>query len=243
MRNREYHNIKAIYNREMLTTFSSPMALIFFFVFAVTCGYFFTSPFFLVGQSELRGLFSIIPLLYLILVPAITMNMVSRDWNLGTMEIMTTLPITDYEYIIGKFMASVMLVITSLFFTVVHVITVYRFGTEIDTGAIICGYFGLILLGAFYSSVGIFASSLFDNNVQALMLSFGIVLIFFMMDKVLIFVPSALLSSIMQYMSVDFHLSNISRGVIDTRNIIYFISMSALFLNLSVRALESRQWR
>ena len=75
------------------------------------------------------------------------------------------------------------------------------------------------------------------------MLSFGIILIFFMMDKVLIFVPSATLSSIMQYMSVDFHLSNISRGVIDTRNIIYFLSMSMLFVNLSVRALESRQWR
>ena len=243
MRNREYHNIKAIFNREILSTFSSPMAIIFFFVFTVTCGYFFTSPFFLIGQSELRGMFSIIPLLYIILIPAITMNMVSRDWNLGTMEIMTTLPITDYEYILGKFSAAVILVVTSLSFTIVHLITVYRFGTEIDTGAIICGYFGLILLGAFYSSIGVFASSIFENNVQALMLSFGIILVFFMMDKVLIFVPSATLSSIMQYMSVDFHLSNISRGVIDTRNIIYFLSMSMLFVNLSVRALESRQWR
>ena len=171
------------------------------------------------------------------------MNMVSRDWNLGTMEIMTTLPITDYEYILGKFIAAITLVITSLSFTIVHLFTVYRFGTEIDTGAILCGYFGLILLGAFYSAIGIFASSLFENNVQALMLSFGIIFVFFMMDKVLIFVPSASLSSIMQYMSVEFHLSNISRGVLDTRNIIYFISMSYLFVNLSVRSLESRQWR
>jgi len=159
------------------------------------------------------------------------------------MEIMTTLPITDYEYVLGKFFSAITLVITSLSFTIVHVITIYRFGTEIDTGAIICGYFGLILLGAFYSSIGIFASSLTDNQVYALLLSFGIVLLFFMMDKVLIFVPSATLSGIMQYMSVDFHLSNISRGVLDTRNIIYFLSMCFVFVNLSVRALESRQWR
>ena len=243
MRNKEYHNIRAIFNREMLTTFNSPMALIFFFVFAATSSYFFTSPFFVIGQSDLRGLFSIIPLLYLILIPAITMSMISRDWNLGTLEIMTTLPITDYEYVLGKFFSAITLVITSLSFTIVHVITIYRFGTEIDTGAIICGYFGLILLGAFYSSIGIFASSLTDNQVYALLLSFGIVLLFFMMDKVLIFVPSATLSGIMQYMSVDFHLSNISRGVLDTRNIIYFLSMCFVFVNLSVRALESRQWR
>ena len=179
MRNREYHNIKAIFNREILTAFNSPMALIFFFVFAVTSSYFFTSPFFLIGQSDLRGLFSIIPLLYLIIIPAITMNMISRDWNLGTMEIMTTLPITDYEYVLGKFFSAVILVITSLAFTLIHAITVFRFGTEIDAGAILCGYFGLILLGAFYSSIGIFASSLTDNQVYALLLSFGIVLMFF----------------------------------------------------------------
>lgn len=243
MRNKNYHNIKAIFNREILTTFNSPMALIFFFVFAATSSYFFTSPFFIIGQSDLRGLFSVIPLLYLILIPAITMSMISRDWNLGTMEIMKTLPITDYEYVLGKFFSAILLVITSLSFTLIHVITVYRFGTEIDTGAIICGYFGLILLGAFYASIGIFASSLTDNQVYALLLSFGIVLLFFMMDKVLIFVPSATLSGFLQYMSVDFHLSNISRGVLDTRNIIYFLSMCFLFVNLSVRALESRQWR
>jgi ABC-2 type transport system permease protein len=243
MRNKNYHNIKAIFNREILTTFNSPMALIFFFVFAATSSYFFTSPFFIIGQSDLRGLFSVIPLLYLILIPAITMSMISRDWNLGTMEIMKTLPVTDYEYVLGKFFSAILLIITSLSFTLIHVITVYRFGTEIDTGAIICGYFGLILLGAFYASIGIFASSLTDNQVYALLLSFGIVLLFFMMDKVLIFVPSATLSGFLQYMSVDFHLSNISRGVLDTRNIIYFLSMCFLFVNLSVRALESRQWR
>ena len=171
------------------------------------------------------------------------MGMVSRDWNIGTMEIMTTLPITDYEYIIGKFLSAITIILTSLAFTIVHVLTVYKFGTEIDTGAIICGYFGLILLGTFYSSIGIFASSLTDNQVYALLTSFGIVLLFFMMDKVLIFVPSPTLAGLMQYMSVDFHLSNISRGVLDTRNIIYFLSMSFLFINLSVRSLESRRWR
>jgi len=243
MRNNEYHNIKAIYYREIQTAFNSPMAYIFLFVFAVVSGYFFTSPFFLIGQSDLRGLFSIIPLLYIILIPAITMGMVSRDWNIGTMEIMTTLPITDYEYIIGKFLSAITIILTSLAFTIVHVLTVYRFGTEIDTGAIICGYFGLILLGTFYSSIGIFASSLTDNQVYALLTSFSIVLLFFMMDKVLIFVPSPTIAGLMQYMSVDFHLSNISRGVLDTRNIIYFLSMSFLFMNLSVRSLESRRWR
>ena len=243
MRNKNYHNIKAIFNREILTTFNSPMALIFFFVFAATSSYFFTSPFFIIGQSDLRGLFSVIPLLYLILIPAITMSMISRDWNLGTMEIMKTLPITDYEYVLGKFFSAILLVITSLSFTLIHVITVYRFGTEIDTGAIICGYFGLILLGAFYASIGIFASSISSDQIVAFIIGVFLVLVFYLMDKTILIFTPPFMASFIQYLAVDYHLTNISRGVIDSRNIIYFFSIISFFLFMTIRLLESRKWK
>ena len=104
------------------------------------------------------------------------------------------------------------------------------------------GYLGLALAGAVYSSVGTFASSVTDNQVVAFIIGIFIVIIFFLMDKMLMFVPVSL-TGIIQYLSVDYHLSNISRGVIDTRNLIYFASVVGFFLFMTVRVLEIRKWR
>ena len=112
---------------------------------------------------------------------------------------------------------------------------------NIDHGAVFTGYLGLALLAGVYTSVGIFASSITENQVIAFIIGIGIVLVFFMMDKLLIFVPSSL-TGVIQYLSTEFHLSNISRGVIDSRNIIYFGSIIGFFLTLTTKLLESRKW-
>ena len=235
-------NILTIYKKEFFGYFTTPMAYIFLVVFSITNGYFFSNTFFLIGQSDLRTLFNIIPMVYLFFIPAITMGLIAKEKNLGTMEVLSTLPIKDYELVLGKYLSSLSLIFVGLIFTDIHCITLLQFGTNIDYGALFSGYLGLLLVGAVYAAIGTFASSLFDNQVVAFIIAVFIVLMFFLFDKLLIFVPSFLAGTI-QYISVDYHFSNISRGVIDSRNIIFFLSIIAFFLFMTIRIVESRKWK
>ena len=235
-------NLKAVYFKEMKSYFNSPMAYIFLVIFAVINGYFFTRTFFLFDQSDMRSLFNIIPLVYLFFIPAVTMSLIARENNLGTMEVISTLPLKDIDFVLGKFFAALSLVISGLAITLIHLITLAQVGTNVDYGAIFTGYLGLALVGAVYSSVGTFASSITDNQVVAFIIGIFIVLIFFLMDKMLMFVP-IYLTGFIQYLSVDFHLSNISRGVIDSRNLVYFASVIGFFLFMTVCNLEIRKWK
>lgn len=235
-------NINAIYRKEIQSYFNSPMAYIFLLVFAALNGFFFTNTFFIIGESDLRGLFGQIPMFFLAFIPAITMGLIAKERYGGTMEIITTLPIKDHEFVIGKYLSALTLIFVGLMFTSVHFFTLIKFGTDIDYGALFCGYFGLTLVAAFYTSIGLFASSITENQVIAFIIAVAVVFTFYLMDKVLIFIPSAF-AGFFQYLSVDFHFSNIARGVIDSRNLIYFLSLIFVFLNLSVRVLETRKWR
>ena len=235
-------NILNIFKKEFDSYFTSPMAYIFLVVFCLVNGYFFSNTFFLIGQSDLRALFNIVPMVYLFFIPAITMGLIAKEKNLGTMEIISTLPIKDYEFVIGKYLAALALIIIGLLFTAVHFFTLVSFGINIDYGALFTGYLGLFFAGAVYASIGTFASSLFDNQVVAFIIGVFIVLMFFLFDKLLIFVPSFLAGTI-QYLSVDYHMSNISRGVIDSRNLIYFVSVIGAFLFMTIQALSRRNWK
>ena len=236
------NNIINTFKKEFSSYFTSPMAYIFLVVFGLVNGYFFSNTFFLIGQSDLRSLFNIIPMVYLFFIPAITMGLIAKEKNLGTMEIICTLPIKEYEFVIGKYLAALALILIGLVFTIVHFFTLVSFGTNIDYGALFTGYLGLFFAGAVYAAIGTFASSLFDNQVVAFIIGVFIVLMFFLFDKLLIFVPSFMAGTI-QYMSVDYHMSNMSRGVIDTRNIIYFVSVVGIFLFATVQSLSSRKWK
>ena len=237
-----FTNINIIFKKELKSYFNSPMAYIFLIVFAIVTGYFFTNTFFLFNQSNMRALFNIVPLVYLFFIPAITMGLIAREKNIGTMEVISTLPIKDVEFVVGKFLSALSLIALGLAFTLIHFFTLMNVGTNIDYGAVFTGYLGLLMLGAVYASVGTFASSVTDNQVIAFIISVFIVLVFFLMDKMLHFMPVSI-AGLIQYISVDYHLSNISRGVIDSRNIIYFASLIGLFLFTTVRVLEIRKWR
>ena len=235
-------NLKAIYMKEMKSYFNSPMAYIFLVIFAVINGYFFTQTFFLFNQSDMRSLFNIIPLVYIFFIPAVTMGLIAREKNLGTMEVISTLPLNDMDFVLGKFLSALSLIVIGLLITLIHFFTLTQVGTNVDYGAVFTGYLGLALAGAVYSSVGTFASSLTDNQVVAFIIGIFIVIIFFLMDKMLMIVPVSL-TGLIQFLSVDYHLSNISRGVIDSRNLIYFSSVVGFFLFMTVRVLEIRRWR
>ena len=222
--------------------FTSPMAYIFLIVFSLVNGYFFSNTFFLIGQSDLRALFNIVPMVYLFFIPAVTMSLIAKEKNLGTMEVIATLPIKEYEFVLGKYLAALGLIAVGLLFTGIHFFTLVNFGTNVDYGALFTGYLGLFFAGAVYASMGTFASSLFDNQVVAFIIAIFIVLIFFLFDKLLIFVPS-FMAGFIQYLSVDYHISNMSRGVIDSRNIIYFLSIIGIFLFATVQVLSSKKWK
>lgn len=236
------NNVKALYVKELKSYFNSPMAYIFLVLFALFNGYFFTNTFFLINQSDMRSLFNITPLIYLFFIPAVTMGLLAQERNSGTMEMISTLPIQDHEFVISKYLAALTLIAVGLAFTLVHFVTLLFTGTNIDVGAALSGYLGLLLVGAFYAAVGTFASGITDNQVVAFIIGVAIVIAFWLMDAVLMFIPPVL-SGLVQYISVDYHLSNISRGVIDSRNLVYFGSMIWLFLTLTVRILEMRKWR
>ena len=231
-----------ITKKEIKSYFNSPAAYIVLVIFLLLSGWFFASPLFINNQANLRTLFSIIPLLYLFFIPAITMGLLSREKNTGTIEILATLPIKDTQIIMGKFWASVSLIGVGLLLTLVHFITILLLGTNVDFGAIFCGYIGLIFLGAVYSSIGIFASSITSNQIVALIISFFIIFFLFVIKFFLMFVPDFMVG-IFQFLSIDYHFSNIIRGVIDTRNIIYFVSLIVLFLKLAQASLENRNWK
>ncbi|UCH63370.1 MAG: ABC transporter permease subunit [Fidelibacterota bacterium] len=235
-------HVAIIFRKEVGSFFNSPVAYITLVVFLLISGWFFSSSFFLINESDLRGLFNIIPTIYLFFIPAITMGLIAREKSTGTMELLVTLPLEDWEVVTGKYLAALSLIGVGLLYTFVHFITLTFVGTNIDLGAIFTGYLGLLLVGGVYAAAGIFCSAVTGNQITAFILGFLIVFVFFMMDKVLFFIPGFMAGTV-QYISVDYHLSNISRGVIDSRNLIYFITVIAVFLILTVRVLEIRKWR
>ena len=235
-------NIRIILRREIQSFFNSPMAYIFLVIFAIVSGYFFTNTFFLFGQSDLRVLFDMIPLVYLFFIPAVSMGLIARENNIGTMETISTMPLSTYEFVIGKFLAGFSLIMLGLLATSIHFITLVFVGTNIDYGAIFSGYLGLALMGATFTSIGIYASSVTENQVVAFIIGVFLVLVFYMLDKTLVFAPQSIVG-IIQFLAIDYHLSNISRGVIDSRNIIYFLSMIGFFIYLTIQTLEVRRWK
>ena len=233
-------NINSIFRRELAGFFNSPMAYIFLVIFAIVNGYFFTNTFFLFGQSDLRVLFDIVPLVYLFFIPAVSMGLIAREHNLGTMEIISTLPINNFEFVLGKFLAALSLILLGLFATSIHFFTLIFVGSNVDYGAIFSGYLGLALMGGTYAAIGTYSSSVTENQVVSFIIGVFIVLVLFMLDKTLVFIPNSI-AGFIQFLSVDYHLSNISRGVIDSRNLIYFISMIGFFIFLTIQTLEVKR--
>ena len=233
---------KIIAAKELKGYFTSPAAYIVLVIFLLLSGWFFASPLFLSNTSDLRSLFGIVPIIYLFFIPAVTMNLISREKSTGTLETITTFPVTETQIIMGKFWASLILIAIGLLFTLIHFFTIMLLGTNVDYGVIFCGYLGLLLLGALYSAIGLFTSSISNNPIVAFIISFFIVFFLFIIQYSLFFIPP-FLAGVFQYISSAYHFDNISRGVIDTRNLVYFASGTALFLKLSITILTSRKWK
>jgi len=220
----------------------SPAAYIVIVVFLILAGWFFANSLFLEGKADLSGLFKLIPIAYLFFIPSITMGAIAREKHAGTLEILTTLPVTEKDIVLGKYLSSLALVGLALACTVIHLLTIYIFGEGVDVGALIGGYLAMILLGASYCAIGIFGSTLHENQIVSFIISFLIVFVLFIIDYILALIPASI-AGILQYIGSGYHLVNLTRGVIDTRDLLYFGSIIFLFLRLTIYMLERRKWR
>lgn len=198
------------------------------------------------GFANLDGLFILAPFIFLFLIPAITMRSFADEKKSGTLELLMTQPLTDTQVILAKYLAGVVLVIFSLFPTMIYFISVYYLGLppgNLDVGAIWGSYTGLLFLGITFVSIGIFSSSITDNQIISFIIA--ITLCFFMymgFEWIYTFIVSGTVGLIIESLGINAHYTSMSRGVIDTRDLVYFISVSVFFLLLTKLSLESRKW-
>ena len=227
--------------RELAAFFTNPAAYIVTVIFLVASGIFFFSTFFINGRADLRNFFSLLPIMLSLFVPALTMRLFSEELRSGSFETLMTLPVTSAQVILGKFLAAFLTSAAMLVPTLFYVVTACVFG-KVDFGPIIGGYFGALFLCALYSAIGIFSSALTKNQIiaffTALALSFALILF----GMVLIFLPAPLVQ-FFSWLSVTTHFQQISRGIADTRDIIYFVSLSAIFLLLTQQKISVKKNR
>ncbi len=233
------NNTKIIFAKEVRSFFNSPIAYIVIVVYLLLSGWFFTNSLFVQNVASLRSIFELTPFLLLFFAPAITMRMVSEERKVGTIELLLTKPVKDAEIIVGKFLAAWVLFAFTLLPTILYLATIMFLG-KIDPGPVIGGYTGLLLVGGGFLALGILGSTLTENQVVAFILSFLIVFAFFMLDKVVVYFPGSL-ATILQYLGIDYHFSNIARGVIDTRDLVYYFSLIGFSLLLATVLLERKK--
>ncbi|MFQ5799078.1 MAG: ABC transporter permease [Bacteroidota bacterium] len=233
-------NVQTIFLKELKSFFNSAVAYIVIVVFLALLGWFFWNDVFVVNLATLRPLFETTPFLLLFFAPAVTMRLISEEEKIGTLELLVTKPVSEFDIVAGKFLAAWALVLIAFVPTLTYYISVSALG-DLDIGPVIGGYLGLALVGAVYVSVGLFGSSLTENQVVAFIVSFLIVFVFFLLDKILIYLPTEI-ASVVEFLGIDYHFGNIARGVIDSRDVIYYLSLIGVFLLLATVSLQRRRW-
>jgi ABC-2 type transport system permease protein len=232
-------NVLAIARREVRGYFDSPVAYIVLVTFLLVAGWMFFSTLFLFGRADLRGFFAPSPfspsMLLVILAPAVTMRLVAEERKSGTIELLTTLPVRDGEVILGKFLAALTLLATALALTVAYAITVDALG-ELDWGPVVSGYLGTLLFSAALLAIGLLCSTLTENQIVAFIVGFIVCAALYFVYWLQFFVPSGL-APLVEFLSTSSHLENMSRGVVDTRDVVYFLSLTGGALLLASRSL------
>jgi gliding motility-associated transport system permease protein len=228
--------------RELKSFFDSLTAYILIVVFLGLSGFFtwlFGSDIFFIGQATLQPFFSVAYWTLFFFTPALTMKMLAEENKSGTIELLLTKAVTDWQVILGKFLACLMLIGIALLLTLPYYISVWALG-PIDHGAVWCGYLGLILMSAAYISIGLFASSVTNNQIVAFLLSLFIGVFFLIIFNELSSGFTGLSGEILNYLSLSTHFDSISRGVVDSKDVIFFLSISIFGLILAESSLSKR---
>jgi ABC-2 type transport system permease protein len=217
-----------IFRKEFRGYFISPIAYIVITIFLVLTGWFFFSTFFIYSQAEMRNFFNLLPLIFSFIIPAITMKLFAEEFNTGSYELLMTMPVSSVDIITGKFLAATAFAAVMLAPTLLYAFCISLIG-DLDWGPVIGGYVGAVLLGAAFSAIGLFASSLTRNQIIAFIIGMTFCFALTLIDKMLFFLPESILNLI-QYLGADFHFQNIAKGIIDSRDILYFLSICFVML-------------
>lgn len=220
--------VKNIFKKELNDYFTSPIAYIVITIFLLVTGWFFFMTFFLHNQASMRSFYGLLPFTFAFVIPAITMRLFSEEFSVGSYEVLLTMPVSPIHIILGKFLAGAAFVSAMLLPTIFYPITISFVG-HLDIGPLIGGYVGAVLLGASYAAIGLFASSLTRNQIVAFIT--GLIICFFLslVDKMLFFFPGYA-AKIIGYIGADYHFQNIAKGIVDSRDILYFASV--IFISL-----------
>ncbi len=241
----------AIYKKEINTFFSSLIGYIVIGVFLIYMSLmlwvFPDSNLLNSNYATLEPLFDLAPMIFMFLIPAITMRTLAEEKLNGTIELLVTRPLNDWEIVLGKFLACLSLVGFALLPTLIYYISIYQLGSpvgNIDTGATWGSYIGLLFLGGVFVSIGIFASSLTNNQIVSFIIATFLCFIFYwgfdFISRLPIFFGK--IDDLVEMLGVEYHYKSISRGIIDTRDVLYFLSVITLFFVGTQVSLESRKW-
>lgn len=237
-------NIRAVYRKEFLSFFNSALAYVFLTLFLVAAGwlfFYFPRPFFLMEQADLTGLFIVVLTLYIFFIPALTMKVWSEEKRLGTIEVLLTLPIRESEAVLGKFLAVMSFVAISLSFTLVMPVMVGFIGNQ-DLGMTFGGYLACFLAAGVIVSIGMFISYLTKHQIISFIFTTIIVALFVLPGLDWILMQFGTLARFVEPVTITYHFNSITRGVIDSRDLIYFGSVIGFFLYLNIKAIESRKF-
>ena len=233
----------AITRKELAIYFASPMAYVVAAVFLALTGVFFIDsidqPY---AVAAARGLlitsaFYLLPLI----PPILTMRLFAEEQKLGTLELLLTAPVRDYEVVIAKFLASFVILSATVLLTLFYVMLLF-FYSDPDPWPVLSGYLGFLLYGSAALAIGLLASSLTVNQIVAAVVGFGIILLFTVIDRVSEILGGGI-ANVLEHISISTHFDAFARGVIDTSDIVYYLLLTVVFLFLTIRSLESRRWR
>ena len=234
--------VQAVAWKEIQIYFSSPTAYIVGLVFLVLTAIFFTWDLGVAfPEASLSSFFQWAPVMLILMAPALTMRLLAEEQKLGTIELLLTSPVRDWEVVVGKYLASLVFLLATLSLTLYYTILLIVFASP-DMGPIYAGYLGLVLLGAAALSVGMLTTTLTSNQIVAAVVAMGVLLALYFVAETS-GVVGGLGSTLIDEIGIIRHFDDFAKGVIDTKHIVYFVSITAFFLFLTIRALESRRWR
>jgi ABC-2 type transport system permease protein len=239
-------NVLTVFRREFQAYFDSSIAYIFMIVFLLASTWLFMAGFFLAGLADMRAYFDMLPWFALFFLPAVSMRLWSEDLRTGTMELLMTLPMKTRDLVLGKYLAALAFYGITIAGTLVIPIVLTAIGNP-DVGATFGGYLAAFLLGGFYLAVGIFVSGLFKDQIAAFVVSLMLCLFFYFAGTQMVVATTdgwinGLGSFLERNVAVTSHYQEIQRGVVDLRNLVYFFSMTALFLVLNTLSLDGRRY-
>jgi ABC-2 type transport system permease protein len=235
------NTVAAIFKKEFVSYFISPIAYVFIVVFLVGTNFMYFQPFFLFNQADMRNYFGLLPWVFLFFVPAITMRGWAEEKKSRTVELLLTWPVSDAQVVLGKFFASLAFLAVTVALSVTIPVTLFIIGSP-DPGPIIGGYAGALLMGAAYLAIGLWVSSHTENQIVAFILAW--VAMFALMiigHPVVTLKAPTVLVPLFSFLGLFTHFESIERGVIDTRDVVYYLSMAGVFLFLNAQSLGGRK--